>query len=136
MRKRYGALFVMAMVAAVVLSILRPAARSAPPVASVPSDHAWVRMRIEVRGGVVSPATTSVPKDHRVALEIVNHGAQAASVRLAGYEDRVATDLAPGATTRIEFLADRPGEDFPWLVDGRPSGRFVVAGAHLAERRR
>jgi hypothetical protein len=93
-------------------------------------------MQIEVADGVVSPANASVPKDHRVSLEIVNHGAHAASVRLAGYQDRVGVDLAPGATTRIEFLADRPGEDFPWLVDGRPTGRFVVAGAHLAERRR
>jgi hypothetical protein len=135
MRNRYAALFALAMVAAVVLSILRPA-RPAPRVASVPIQAAWVTMRIEVRDGVVSPATASVPKDRRVSLEIVNHGAHAASVRLAGYEDRVATDLAPGATTRIEFLADRPGEDFPWLVDGRPTGRFVVAGAHLAERRR
>ena len=78
-------------------------------------------MRIELADGVVSPASASVPKDHRVSLEIVNRGAQATSVRLAGYEDRVAADLEPGGSRRLEFLADRPGEDFPWLVDGRPT---------------
>ena len=136
MKKRYLGLFLGAVVVALLLSTIRHAPGSKTPAASPAAETPVVAMRIEIAEGVVSPASASVAKDHRVSLEIVNRGTRAASVRLAGYEDRVSADLAPGATRRLEFLADRPGEDFPWLVDGRPSGRFVVAGAHLAERRR
>ena len=136
MRNRYLGLLVAAILVALVLTMIRHAPPRATPAPPVPSETPVVERRIELADGVVSPAIASVPKDHRVSLEIVNRGAHAASVRLAGYEDRVAADLAPGASRKVEFLADRPGEDFPWLVDGRPTGRFVVAGAHLAERRR
>jgi len=136
MRNRYLGLFVLFLMIAVVLPAIRRASRPAAPAPPASSTAPVVTIRIEIADGVVSPANASVPKDHRVSLELVNQGAHATSVRLAGYEDRVATELAPGATARIEFLADRPGEDFPWLVDGRPTGRFVVAGAHLEERRR
>jgi hypothetical protein len=54
------------------------------------------------------------------------------TLRLAGYQDRVSLDsLAAGETRVVEFLADRPGEDFTWLIDGRPSGWFLVTGSHL-----
>jgi len=136
MRNRYLALFVLAIAVAVLLSTVRQTPRRSAPAAAAPSESAALTIRIEIADGVVSPASASVPKDRRVSLELVNGGARTAAVKLAGYEDRVAAELAPGASRRIEFLADRPGEDFPWLVDGRPTGRFVVAGAHLAERRR
>jgi hypothetical protein len=137
MRNRYLILLLAALAIAVPLSMIRHATRHAAPVAANAAEAPAITVRIEIQDGVVAPARASVPKDHRVALEVVNRGTHAASVSLAGYEDRVAaSDLAPGATWSVVFLADRPGEDFPWLVDGRPAGRFVVAGEHLAERRR
>jgi hypothetical protein len=77
-----------------------------------------------------------VPKDRRVALTVVNRGAGPSTLALTGYEDRVRLGpVAPGATRAIEFQADRPGEDFTWMVDGVPAGRFTVAGPHLDEGR-
>jgi len=137
MKRRYHALFAIALGLAALLTALGRGAKHAPPPPPASAPAPLVQIRIELRNGVVSPPLASIPKDHRVALEIANLGGHATSVHLAGYEDRVAVDgLAPGATRRIEFLVDRPGDDFPWLVDGRPSGRFVVAGSHLEDGRR
>ena len=47
-----------------------------------------------------------------------------------------AAPLAPGAGWTGEFLADRPGEDFAWLLDGEPAGRLTVTGSHLVEGHR
>jgi hypothetical protein len=72
-----------------------------------------------------------------VTLSIVNHGTRAVGIELSGYGDRVhVTGLAPGATWEGEFLADRPGDDFAWLLDGRPAGRLEIRGSHLVEGHR
>jgi hypothetical protein len=61
----------------------------------------------------------------------------AVGLALAGYEDRLAIPaLSPGATWSGEFIADRPGEDFAWLLDGVPAGRLAVTGSHLVEGHR
>jgi hypothetical protein len=68
---------------------------------------------------------------------VTNGAAVPQRLRLSGYEDRVDSgDLAPGATWRGAFLADRPGEDFAWLVGGGPSGQLAVRGSHLVEGHR
>jgi hypothetical protein len=54
-----------------------------------------------------------------------------------GYQDRFgAAHVAPDSVWRCEFVADLPGEDFAWMVDGTPAGRFEVKGSHLVEGHR
>jgi hypothetical protein len=54
-----------------------------------------------------------------------------------GYEDRLgAVRVAPDSLWRGEFVADRPGQDFAWVLDGAPAGRLEVAGSHLVEGHR
>lgn len=133
MIRAYGILFALALVCALALSVLgprsRPSGRPAPRV----RETTTIVLGIALGDGVVTPATATVPKDHRVRLEVTNRGRTTTSLRLAGYEDRVALDaLRPGEMRSIEFLADRPGDDLAWIVDGNPSGRLVVFGSHLA----
>ena len=137
MTRPYVVLLVVALGAAVALGVMgrrHPTPRpAAAPTVALPT----VALRVEVRDGAVEPANAAVPKDHRVELDVVNRGRAPVSVRLAGYEDRVAVDsLAGGASRHVAFDADRPGEDFAWLLDGRPVGRLSVTGSHLAEGRR
>jgi len=89
MKRRYLALFAIALGLAALLTALGRGAKHAPPPPPASAPAPLVQIRIELRNGVVSPP-----------------------------------------------LVDRPGDDFPWLVDGRPSGRFVVAGSHLEDGRR
>ena len=137
MMRAYGMLLALALACALALSVLgprsRPSGRPAPPL----RETATILLRIVLGDGVVTPATATVPKDHRVHLEVTNRGRTTTSLRLSGYEDRVAFDaLRPGEVRSLEFLADRPGDDLAWIVDGNPSGRLVVSGSHLAGDRR
>jgi hypothetical protein len=68
---------------------------------------------------------------------MTNAGTAAATIALPGYEDRLTVPrLEPGAQWSGGFLADRPGDDFAWVVNERPAGRFLVAGSHLVEGHR
>jgi hypothetical protein len=68
---------------------------------------------------------------------VEHRGEHPVRLALAGYEDRLdIPPLDPGTVWHGEFHAERPGEDFPWLLDGRPAGRLTVAGAHLVEGHR
>lgn len=96
-----------------------------------------ISISLEIRDGSVAPPSIEVPKDWRVRLEVRNRGHAPARFGLAGYEDRLRPDkIAPGASWSAEFLADRPGEDFAWLIDGEPAGRLGVTGSHLVEGHR
>ena len=106
----------------------RVAERPQAPVASI---------SLEIRDGTVAPASITIPKDRRVRLEVRNRGSALARFGLAGYEDRLGpVTIAPGASWSAEFLADRPGEDFAWLIDEAPAGRLSVTGSHLVEGHR
>lgn len=134
---RYRVLFVAVAVIAVALAIVarRPRQAHAPvaAVTAVPS----VDLTVSFSDGSADPAAGSVPKDHRVRLTLVNRGHRPAVIDLAGYEDRLPpVTLAPGDTWRGEFLADRPGEDFAWRMDGAPCGRLAVTGPHLVDGHR
>jgi hypothetical protein len=135
--RRYLGLLVGAVAVALMLRVaVRGPARARGPEASAPAEAA-VALSLAVADGEVAPEASVVPKDRRVNLAIVNRGARPARFALAGYEDRLPErTVAPGDTARVEFLADRPGEDFAWLVDGRPAGRLTVAGSHLIEGHR
>ena len=106
------------------------------PVATA-ATVARVPVSIHVRDGAITSGVSVVPLGARVALEVVNEGPKGIELALSGYEGRLtALHVAGVDTTWIEFTADRPGEDFAWLVDGRPAGRLQVAGSHLIEGHR
>ena len=134
--KRYGILFV---VAAALSGILYSLAgqRVAPSrlVAQTEPDSVAVTLVLTDQG--VEPSVMTVTKDHRVALSIINHRRLAAGVSLQGYQHAFAAGIiAPGTSWHGSFIADRPGEDFAWMVEGEPSGRFIVKGSHLVEGHR
>jgi hypothetical protein len=133
---RYGRLLVGVLLAAVVVSGLarlpRSRARTEAPPAVPVTDLAIV-----VGDSVVTPMLASVPKGHRVRLHVRNAAGRSLSIRLAGYEREVSIPaLAAGSTWDGEFLAELPGEDFAWLIDGEPVGRLSVTGSHLVEGHR
>ena len=101
----------------------------APAVAS-PAES----LAIEIVNGEVRPERSVVPKGASVTLTIRNRDGAPRRLSLAAYEDRWSPGpISAGTETIVRFRADRPGADFAWLVDGRPSGVLVVAGPHLEE---
>jgi hypothetical protein len=132
MTRAYAALFAVTLVAALALSAFgrRPHHEVVRTAESTPVPE--VAVAIEIGANGVAPERVSVPKDHRVRLTVARRAGPPVTLQLAGYQDRVSLDsLAAGETRVVEFVADRPGEDFTWLIDGRPSGWFLVTGSHL-----
>lgn len=137
MRRAYATLIAVTVVAALAITLIARLPRRAAVRETAAASVPVAALALDLVGGAVSPAVSAVPKDHLVRLEVRNRGARAVRLTLAGYEDRVsAAAIAPGETLRVEFLADRPGEDFAWLVDGQPAGRLGVTGSHLIEGHR
>jgi hypothetical protein len=90
-----------------------------------------------IRGGALTPATVSVANGTRVALTVTNSDASRVELALPGYEERLpAIVIEPGASWRGQFVADRPGDDLAWMVNGKIAGRLMVAGSHLEEGHR
>jgi hypothetical protein len=140
MRRRYLWLLVASAAVALILTMWG-GTRTRRALAPDPSESAWVRpVELEIMigpDGGMTPPSVQVEKDKRVVASLTNAGHRPVRVELPGYEDRLpAVTIEPGGSWRGEFLADRPGEDFAWLVDGKPAGRFIVAGSHLIEGHR
>ena len=138
MMKRYLVLLAVVVAAgALALALgrnLRRSSVSAP--AEAPPPEATLVIMITPEHHIL-PATASVPKDHLVRLSVTNHGVRRASLTLMGYQDRFGVaNLAPDSTWRGEFIADRPGDDFAWMLDGAPVGRLAVTGSHLVDGHR
>lgn len=134
--KKYGILLLVTLATGLVLARLGVSARgtrSRETPAVVERDTTLV---LAVANAGVSPAASAVPKGTRVRLVVAGLGDREVRLSLAGYEDRVSITVAPGDTARTDFAADRPGEDFAWLVDGKPAGRLAVTGSHLVEGHR
>ena len=135
--RRYGVLFMVTIAAGLLLAALgRPSRRAVEPGRAKAAATAAAVLAVEIQDGAVSPSASAVPRGTRVSLRAVNRGSRAAHLALSGYEDRLSLTLAPGQSATVVFLADRPGDDFAWLVDGRPAGRFAVTGSHLVEGHR
>jgi hypothetical protein len=136
--RAYAALFVVAVTAAVLITFVggrRPRARI-EPTAAAPAGPP-VAVRAEVREGAIVPERTTVPLGSHVTVHARNAGAARHTLVLAGYDDRVApAQIGPRDSVTFAFVADRPGEDFVWLIDTRPAGVFAVAGSHLVEGHR
>jgi hypothetical protein len=117
MTRRYFLLFLAVLALGLALGYatrsgrLGPRASRISEIAPVPR----VAVSLAVHDSTVTPADAVVPLGSRVSLEI---------------------RIEPGAIGHGEFTADLPGEDFAWLVNGRPLGRLTVAGSHLIEGHR
>ena len=136
MKRYWILLFIALAVAALLMATRRSASVRRAPAASTPAPVVELKLEL-LPGARIDPAEAGVPKDHRVRLTVVNHAGRAVTFTLAAYEDRVAPSaLAPDSTCRLEFLADRPGDDFAWMLDGAPAGRLRVTGSHLVEGHR
>jgi hypothetical protein len=133
----YRWVVLLVLVGALAVTALARAPRRAPARPAPEPARPVVELEFTVRDHALEPSVAEVPLGHRVRLAIVQRGAADVSLTLAGYEDRVHVErLAPGATWRGEFVADRPGEGFAWLLDGEPAGRLAVLGSHLEEGHR
>ena len=111
----------------------KPTPKPVPATAPAPAES----LRLEIAGGAVLPERTAVAKGTAITLAVRNRDDVPRRLSLAGYEDRLPSDAIPAREARVlRFTADRPGEDFVWLVDGAPSGVFTVAGPHLEEGHR
>jgi len=96
-----------------------------------------VKVTLEIRSGAISPPVVSVSKGDRIALTVSNADRSRAEFELPGYEDYLSgIVIESGASWKGELFADRPGDDFAWMVNGKPAGRLVVLGSHLVEGHR
>jgi hypothetical protein len=135
--KRYAWLVVAGLLASVGgLALVRVGRGPAPASEAAPRVETTALTLVLGESGL-EPRFATVPKDHRVALEVRNDRVVAVTLALQGYEDRfLAGPIAPGQAWRGEFVADRPGEAFAWLADGEAVGRLLVTGSHLVEGHR
>jgi hypothetical protein len=134
--RRYLLLLAAVVAAAILLSVAgrlpRTTREAVAPVAAIPR----VALTIVVKDGAVEPAFAQVERDHAVDLTVENAGAGPVTLVLGGYEDRFTARIEPGTRWEGQFVADRPGDDFAWMIGGSPAGRLAVAGSHLVEGHR
>ena len=135
--KRYAMLFGSALVLGLVLMMVARTvhvpAPATPNVVEIPS----VDLMLTLTKAGITPENSSVPKDHRVRLTIVNRRRDRVGLALHGYQDKLMIGwIEPDSTWRGEFLADRPGEDFAWMLEGEPAGKLSVTGSHLVDGHR
>jgi len=134
--KRYGMLLAISVVITIALTAIvkRPRALAPRPIAAAIPEFT---LRLTLQPGAVMPHRSVVPKDHRVRLIVLNRGHQSLTLTLAGYEDRLGSRaIAAASLWDTSFVADRPGEDFAWLLNGEPAGQLSVTGSHLVEGHR
>ena len=135
--RRYAWVLVAALSGAVLVSyLLRMPGHAEPPAPAAAPVHAIV-LGVQVFAEQVQATADSIDAGSVVTLTVTNRTGQALRVRLTGYEDRVDSgEIVPGGTWRGEFVADRPGEQFAWLVNAQPRGRLDILGSHLVEGHR
>ena len=136
--KRYLLLFMGAVVAGLILVALSRRFPLAPAGDEQAPGGPVVEIAITVTPDAhIEPDAVSVPKDARVRLSVTNRHRLAVSLALMGYQDRFGAAYIPSDSTwRGEFVADRPGDDFAWVLEGAPVGRLRVTGSHLMEGHR
>jgi hypothetical protein len=137
-RRAYATLASAIVLVAAALTIVGAPRRAAkePPAVPAAAPAAAIALAIGAEGSLFPPATTVV-KGARVMLSVTNRRDSPVVVALPGYDDRLPPfRLGPGETWHGAFLADRPGDDFAWMIDGAAVGRFSVTGSHLVEGHR
>ena len=134
--KKYLLLFLATLALGLVMARVnasRPSEEKRMQVAAAVRD---TTLALSVTDDGLAPAAAAVPVGTLVTLEISCGSARGRQLSLAGYEDHLKLSLAPHGTQRVSFLADRPGDDFAWLLDGQPVARLRVTGSHLVEGHR
>jgi hypothetical protein len=135
--KRYVLLLGGAFVVGLVLMLAARTLRAPAPVEVRAPEIPSVELAFTLTRDGISPANSSVPKDHRVRLTIVNRRRVRVGLSLHGYQDRLMIGwIDPDSTWRGEFLADRPGDGFAWMLEGAPVGKLAVEGSHLVDGHR
>jgi hypothetical protein len=135
--RRYLVLFGSALAFGLVLMLAARTLHAPPPVVVRAPEIPSVDLELVLTQTGISPVNSAVPKDHRVRLTIVNHRRDRVGLSLHGYQDRLMIGwIDPDSTWRGEFLADRPGEDFAWMLEGEPVGKLAVQGSHLVDGHR
>jgi hypothetical protein len=138
-KRSYLLLVAAVIVAAIGLTIVArmPRRASAPGGEEATAPGPVVELALGIRDGRVDPPVAQAPKGARIHLTVTNQGTAPARLSLAGYEMQLSIpELAPGASWTGEFTASLPGDDFAWVLNGAPSGRFAVTGSHLVEGHR
>jgi len=133
---RWRNLLATVVIAAVALALVARLPRRAPDAAPAPAPRPESPLALVWRDGALDPASAGVPKGHLVRLAVTNASPDTLDLTLAGYQDHVHARVAPGASWRGAFVADRPGEAFAWLAGNRMVGRLAVTGSHLEEGHR
>lgn len=139
MKRSYRLLALVVAVGSVLVALTaRPrSAATVHPGAPAAADVAPQQVAIAIAEGRILPPRVAVAKGSRVTVTAENRDAAIRELTLLGYEREVVPiRILPGHTETLRFTAERPGSDFAWLVDGRPAGRFDVAGSHLVEGHR
>lgn len=137
MMRRYVVLAIVTLALGTVLALAGRRPRQAATSTPQPVARPAVALALSIVDAGIEPAWSDVESGTRVRLTIENRRDRPVSVSLAGYEDRLGIGaLAPGGRWSGQFVADRPGEAFAWVVDGVPAGRLAVTGSHLVEGHR
>lgn len=135
--KRYAWLLAVGVVLSLGALVVGRTVRFSAPAPEAATELETTALDLVLGADGLEPRTAAVPKDHRVMLSVRNDRPSPVTLTLQGYDDRLAAGpIAPGQTWRGEFIADRPGEAFAWVVDGVASGRLSVTGSHLVEGHR
>lgn len=137
MNRRWLLLAALVLTGAVAFTVAGRLPRRAAPPEAPAAPPQLDAATFEIAGGEVRPGRTAGVLGHRLAITVVNRGGAAARLSLSGYEHAFAPRvLAPGESRTDTLLLDLPGEDFAWMLDGRPAAQLRVAGSHLAEGHR
>ena len=135
--KRYLLLLGSAFALGLVLMLAARTIHAPSPVVTRAPEIPSVDLMLTLTKAGITPENSSVPKDHRVRLTIVNRRRDRVGLALHGYQDKLMIGwIDPDSTWRGEFLADRPGEDFAWMLEGEPAGKLSVLGSHLVDGHR
>lgn len=137
MNRSWALLAAIVLGAALVLTLAARAPRRAPAPPPAPPPPPVDALSLVAAGDSLAPGRMAGTLGHRLAVTIANRGAAPVRVALSGYEHAFAPrTLAPGEARTDTLLLDLPGEDFAWMLDGRPAAQLRVAGSHLAEGHR
>jgi hypothetical protein len=136
-KRRWMLLGLFVLAGAIAFTVAGRLPRRAPAPAAAPAPPPLDLATLEIDGDDARPARIAGALGHRLAITVVNRGRGAARFALSGYEHAFAPRvLAPGESRTDTLLLDLPGEDFAWMLDGRPAAQLHVAGSHLAEGHR
>lgn len=137
MRRPWLLLIAAALLAGAGLVVARRAPRPGPVEEPAAAPAPLVGLAVRVEEGRILPARSEVALGSRLVLTRINAAFEPHVIALSGYErDLPPCTLQVGASRADTLLLTLPGDDFAWLLDGRPAARLRVTGSHLVEGHR